>query len=271
MSGERSSVRAEAADQARLLLDAAATEGKVTEARLVDALRDMHRGDAWGFLTQVPNATGFSDRVRTADALAMSLWPSRGLELHGFEIKVSRADWAKELRRAAKAEEIARFCDRWWVVAPSGVVRDGELPPTWGLLVWGGGRLTVGMPAPKLSPEPVSRSFLASLFRCLHTPAATPADLAAARAMGAQDAAAVCAEREQRARAEVEQYTRVLADFQEASGVRIDRWDNGKRIGAAVRTVLAGESGRYRQKLQYLRSAVAAAVDELDRAIAGDR
>jgi hypothetical protein len=47
----------------------------------------------------------------------MSLWPSRGIELHGIEIKVSRNDWLKELGDPAKADEIARFCDRWWVAA----------------------------------------------------------------------------------------------------------------------------------------------------------
>ena len=45
------------------------------------------------------------------------VWPSRGLYLHGFEIKVHRNDWLRELKNPAKAEEIAGYCHFWWVVA----------------------------------------------------------------------------------------------------------------------------------------------------------
>ena len=47
----------------------------------------------------------------SGDAVIMSLWPSRGLELHGVEIKVSRADWKREAADPAKAEAIAAYCD----------------------------------------------------------------------------------------------------------------------------------------------------------------
>jgi hypothetical protein len=252
------------------LLPAAAGAGiRPTEAMLLKALRGMHGGDAWGLLTKVRSGTGFSDRLRTADALAMSLWPSRGLELHGFEVKVSRSDWVKELRVAAKAEEFARYCDRWWVVA--GVVREGELPPTWGLLVWHAGQLTVGFPAPKLSPEPMTRTFVASLFRSLsramNGAAASPAELAAAREEGAEAAVAAAAEQERRWHFEAEDLKRVIGEFEEASGVKINRWE-GKRIGGAVRAVMAGESGQIIRKLQSLRDDTAAALRELDKAIA---
>lgn len=68
-----------------------------------------------------------------ADAVLLHLWPSDGLALWGFEIKASRTDWKKELANPKKSEKIARFCDRWIVVAPKGLVRDGELPAAWGL------------------------------------------------------------------------------------------------------------------------------------------
>src|SRR5438876_1169784 len=87
---------------------------------------------SWG----APTANAIENFIGSADALAMSLWPSRGLELHGFEIKASRADWRTELRNPETADEIATRCDRWWIVAGSAdIVTDGELPPTWGLLV----------------------------------------------------------------------------------------------------------------------------------------
>lgn len=56
--------------------------------------------------------------------------------VHGFEVKVSRSDWLRELRTGGlKSEAWRSVCHYWWVVAPPGVVREGELPDGWGLLV----------------------------------------------------------------------------------------------------------------------------------------
>lgn len=90
----------------------------------------------WAYFEQVRNGTGYSRRVtRTADALAFSLYPSRGLELHGFEVKVSRGDWLRERKDPEKAEEIAKYCNEWWLVTSTDVVFDvSEIPPAWGWL-----------------------------------------------------------------------------------------------------------------------------------------
>ena len=105
------------------------------------------------------------DATRTLDAIAMDTWPSSGLALHGFEIKTSRADWRRELADSAKSAAFTRFLDRFWIVAPPGVVKEEELPELWGLLEtteWG---LLAKVQASALSPEPVDRSFLACLLR----------------------------------------------------------------------------------------------------------
>jgi hypothetical protein len=82
----------------------------------------------------VRNSTGYGDR--TCDAIAMSLWPSRGLELHGIEIKCSRGDWLHELKRPDKADKMFKYFDRWWLaVSDESVAHDYEIPPTWGLIV----------------------------------------------------------------------------------------------------------------------------------------
>lgn len=86
----------------------------------------------YAFLEEVGTSTGFAN-AGWADAVCLHLWPSDGLALWGFEIKASRTDWLKELKDLRKSEKIARFCDRWIIVAPKGLVRDGELPPAWGL------------------------------------------------------------------------------------------------------------------------------------------
>src|SRR5512139_894295 len=138
---------------------------KPTTAEVKEAMLSRYGGDAWALFWEVPDGTG-TNKCRSADAIAMSLWPSRGLLLHGHEIKVSRADWLKELKQPEKAESICRFCDHWWVVAGDAtVVRDDELPPTWGLLVMNGRGLVAKKQAPQLSPAPIDRSFLSGLLR----------------------------------------------------------------------------------------------------------
>lgn len=121
---------------------------------------------AFAYLPHVNAGTG-AYSGRTVDAVAMGVWPSRGLELHGIEIKCSRSDWLRELRDPAKSEGILAYMDRWWLVtSDKSIVGPGELPPTWGwMAVHGTTQVRVLVDAPPLSPQPVSRSFLAAVLR----------------------------------------------------------------------------------------------------------
>lgn len=133
-----------------------------------ELLRARYEGPAWAFLEEVRNGTGWSKKVtRTADALAMGLWPSRGLHLHGFEVKVSRADWKKELDDPAKAEEIAGYCHFWWLVVDDlKILQNGELPATWGLLVRHGDKLKAEKePTFNQDAKKPDHSFLAAILR----------------------------------------------------------------------------------------------------------
>lgn len=136
-----------------------------TETEAFAAVCKRFAPPAWAVFAGVANGTG-SRANRWADAIAMSVWPSRGLEVHGFEIKVSRNDVLRELKDPAKAEAIASYCDRWWlVVGSSKLIREGELPPTWGLLVPHAGGLKAVKEAPKLKPKALDRSFVAAILR----------------------------------------------------------------------------------------------------------
>ena len=126
--------------------------------------RDGGQGNRAVFLEEVRAGVG-ADRGRTADVLTLGLWPSRGLLLEGFELKASRSDWRGELDRPEKADAVARYCDRWWLVTVPDVVHAGELPPTWGLLVRKGRKLVCEVEAPPLEPVAPDRQFLAALLR----------------------------------------------------------------------------------------------------------
>src|SRR6266850_716864 len=93
----------------------------ITAAEVRAALKRYFAQPNYGIVFEVAKATGFNAR-RHLDAMAMGLWPSRGLTLMGIEIKVSRYDWRKERDEPQKAEELAKFCDYFCVAAPAGVV-----------------------------------------------------------------------------------------------------------------------------------------------------
>lgn len=143
-----------------------------TEATMLALLRERFdvtsqgTGRRFVFATHVRDGAGF-DR-RTADAVALDLWQSTRNELHGFEVKVSRSDWLRELRDPAKHAAVARYCQRWSLVIPSaGMVKPGELPDGWGLIVCisGGAALRAAVPAPWRRADVPPRGFWAAFTR----------------------------------------------------------------------------------------------------------
>lgn len=91
------------------------------------------------YLTEV-TAPGHSGR--RADAVHIGLWSSRGAgTVEVCELKVSRADWLKELKEPKKAEAWWPYCNLFWLVVPhAGIVQEGELPKGWGLMMPSGGK-----------------------------------------------------------------------------------------------------------------------------------
>ncbi len=136
----------------------------------IEALRKAYPSPDQAFIAEFRGGTGYSRESR-ADGIAMHLWPSKGLELIGFEVKTSRTDWLRELKNPLKSDPIKQFCDRWYLVTPDSysVFRYGdELPEGWGHITieWNDNqKIEVITEAPKLNPIPIDRLFLASLMR----------------------------------------------------------------------------------------------------------
>lgn len=237
----------------------------MTEPDVLRVLAARYAAPSYAFVAGVRNATGFARSVRTADALAFGLWPSRGMEIEGFEIKVSRSDWLRELKEPAKSHEIQRYCDRWWVVAPPDVVDDAEMPPTWGLLVCAATRVRTERPAPQLVAEPLSKTFVASVMRSFTTHYVLPESIAdRVAAAKEEERKALAYEREAAARDLVRLRDKVQ-EFEAAAGVAIDRWDRGS-VGKAVAAVLAMglDEGSVAGHVAGLRAKLARIVEKLD-------
>lgn len=149
------------------------SKGEAIELRsahdVMVALRRRYPSPEYAFFEDVANAVGLA-QSRRADAVAMGLWKTRGISVHGFEIKVSRQDVRRELADPKKADAIATYCDFWWlVVGSASIVRPDELPETWGLLVpvRSGESITmrVAVKAKPMKPKPLDRLFVAELLK----------------------------------------------------------------------------------------------------------
>jgi len=228
----------------------------MSESKIFQMLRCRYPVSSHVLLPHVRDSTGTRGQ-RTADAIAFGLYPSRGLEVEGFEIKVSRSDWLRELSLPEKAESIFKYCDRWWlVVSDEEIVKDGELPSTWGLLIIKNDKLISKIFAPKLCPVSLERCFIASLLRQLQkefTPnilVQGSIDIAYQSGMDnskseiGQDAT----------QSEMLQHS--VREFEAASGIKIDRW-NGQRIGNAVRQVMYHGTDRAVRQLESLQDSLA--------------
>ncbi len=193
-----------------------------TEARVFGLLKGPFPDGAFVRIPQVRNGTGFSrGRTTTADALIVSCWPSRGLYFAGVEIKVSPSDWKRELGKPAKAAEIQKWCDYWYVAAPAGVIPLGELPPNWGLIECSFQGCKIVKPAPKLNPKPVDVAFVAAVLRAATDSMIPRCEVEALAEQRAQELA-------QSKTWDAKQLRERVAEFHKQTGVNIhDIWNYG--------------------------------------------
>lgn len=236
----------------------------IDAAACVRALATRFEPRAYALIEQVANGTGFKAN-RWADVIAMSLWPSRGLTVHGCEIKISRGDWQRELAEPAKSAEIQSYCDHWWIVAPDGLIESHELPKTWGLLgVLANGKTVVRVPAPALDAKLLDRSFVAAVLRKYAESHAriVQRERADARAEGAQNGAGEMARRLERAEEQNRKLYARLDEFRDASGIDVmHAWDLpsiGKTVevlrkrGADIAEDMRRDAERYRRVAEQL-------------------
>lgn len=137
-----------------------------TERDMLDLLLNRYSfrrpgtfADRWVRAEHVRNRLGY-EANRIADFIAADKYPGipygSTLAMHGHEVKVSRSDWLVELKDPEKAEAFKRYMHHWWLVVPdASIVKPGELPADWGLLVSSPKGLRARVKAPRLTPEPM--------------------------------------------------------------------------------------------------------------------
>lgn len=238
-----------------------------SEKTLVQALRSRYPENEWGLLTQVRDGAGFARR--TFDALAIGYWGSRGHAVHGFECKVSKADWTRELKQPEKADSLIAFCDFWWVVTPKGVVDPFTLPLGWGLLeALDNGTIRTVVQADKLEPKPLTKGFVAQIIK--RTLAADPdvTAVAEADADGYQRGIEYGQHRLEAALKQTAEATRVVNTLSEVTGLPLSTYTQQESLrayGEIIRKVVANEGwDSPRHALKQARAAAQRFIEKTD-------
>lgn len=221
-------------------------------------LKKRYPDNEYALLREVRDKAGF-DASRSADYIAVSLWPSRGLSLNGIELKSGRGDWLSELKKPEKAENIFQYCDFFWLLtADENVAKPDEIPANWGWMNIKGQKITVKKDAPKLEPKPLTKHFVVAMLKrasdktdYIHT------DDIKDRIEAARESGRVNKEYLfERYQKDYDELHKSVKEFKEASGIDLDvsRWslNDPKKIGAAVRFILDGGTEQFTKQLQAL-------------------
>lgn len=238
-----------------------------TSGDLMALVERRYPQPAWTTLSEIRDGTGFSTAGQSADAMAFGTWPSRGLKIIGFEFKSYRGDWIRELKNPEKAETFVGYCDEWWLVTGSdNVAKIEEIPPSWGWAVGTNkGLMTVKEPVP-VEAKPISRIFLMSIMRNVakrYVPAKRLKELVQKEVDAFEKRAAESREyNENLAKSDLERLEAQVKAFKEASGIDIDCWSNGKRIGEVVKVVM---ESRLRWNIKAVREAAGQCQQVLDK------
>jgi hypothetical protein len=200
---------------------------KITSDDIRKALSETYQPPEWYLGFEVGNSTGGSCR-RRADAVAINAYPSKGFEVRGFEIKVSKQDLKSELENGIKSDEIARFCDYWFLVVPKGLTDGFTLPPTWGVIEYIDGKLRHKTSASKIEKISPTLGFLCAMLRGRERIViASAKKITAEREMEIRKSAlwgVKDSERELRALREK------LAEIKTATGIALDTWTPTQKI-----------------------------------------
>jgi len=212
---------------------------KWTEEDVFAALETVHPGpDKWTLVPHLPDATSF-DKCRTVDAMAFGCWRSVGIAVHGYEIKVSRGDWLRELQDPEKSFAFSNRCNYWWIAAPEKIVKLEELPAHWGLRevfkTDDGYSVKIRKPA-TFNDKPVfDMPFVVALARACYRKSpdriADQREIDEAYQRGRRDTLKAKATETpweiQNLKRELSQLKDTVAAFESAAGIKIDRWDGG--------------------------------------------
>ncbi len=220
---------------------------------IYNILRKRYSDNAYALMEEVRDKAGY-DASRSADFIAVNLWPSRGLAINGIELKSSRSDWLNELKKPAKAENIFQYCDFFWLLtANDNVAKIEEIPETWGWLTIKGEKIFVQKEAQKLQPIALTKHFVcAMLKRAVDKTNFVHRDNIQKEIESVRENAKTSNQYElDRLKKKLDELEKIVYDFQKASGIQLQHnyFKNAGQIGAAVKLISDGQLESIREQL----------------------
>jgi hypothetical protein len=136
------------------------------ERAILELLRRRHMPPEWAHWAELRLGTGYGRGVEQRwDFAAINLYPSKGLSLVVYEVKVSRSDFLRELskpKKRAAAEKAATEC---WFAMPCGTAKVDEIPEGWGLVELTKGGLRRKKAARQRERPPLGENLVLSIAR----------------------------------------------------------------------------------------------------------
>lgn len=138
-----------------------------TAADVLALIRERHQGVEWFYFEELRFSTGYSADYaeKRIDAFALNLLPMNHFARYAYEVKVDRSDWLVEKKDPKKRRPWLWVSNRFYFVAPAGVVKIEEVPPECGLVIVGEGTWHTAVAAPFRDSLPAPWQFVASLVR----------------------------------------------------------------------------------------------------------
>lgn len=238
---------------------------RVTSKDVLQGLMVKHSGPEWATFCEVANSTGIHAN-RRIDFLALNIWPSKGYAIHGFEIKVSRGDFRREMENIAKAKAISQFCDFFWLATPSGLIDPTECPENWGLIELTKAGMRVKKQAPKRTPEDLTRGFVAAILRqtqSRHEPEIQAAvDRRVEALQKGMDQRLAYEKKQMESR--VAQNAEWIKAFEKKLGVKFQHWTPPERLAERLKAAAMLDKGGSIQRLKHSLTTLLQEIDRLE-------
>lgn len=134
----------------------------VTAAEIRTALEVRYPGPEWHVEHEL------TLEGRRLDLVAFNRWGTRSYRTVGFEIKVSQADYRRELEDFRKSELWTHVVDQFFIVAPGKLIDADTLPAGWGLLELRGERIYTKRQAAIGESKTLPRELAARMLDRMH-------------------------------------------------------------------------------------------------------
>ena len=144
-------------------------EIRIDSGLVKNLITKRHKGPQgeWAVFSELRDGTGFQSNGQQIDVFAMHTWPSKGFNRIAYEVKVSRADFIREMQDPSKRTWAMDISHQFYFVAPAEVIKVGELPLECGFLAVtkNGDKLRTVKVAPHRTPRGLKMLEIAAILR----------------------------------------------------------------------------------------------------------